>query len=244
MFGLKTFPGMERCHLVIELICLGHHESGEGDVVTMDCLGMTIGAIGAIGTRWKTTSSSAVCSGLLIGDDLLLSLKLDILLGVVMDVKTKPRRINVTVAPDEKSAEDRLCKDVQDTVEGGLRVRRNHIATLADTPGDGVQSPQHGGQGSALEESLADICAHGVGVPAGFPGELIEDVEEGDAAEYEEAPFVSRPDECADEAGDDHDPVDEDHEHDRRPRHAGCEHQVKQQERCGNEPINVASKND
>lgn len=38
-----------------------------------------------------------------------------ILLGVVVDVKTEAGRVDVAVAPDEQSTEDRLGKEIQDT---------------------------------------------------------------------------------------------------------------------------------
>lgn len=76
-------------------------------------IGGAVGSIGSVG-------GDAVVSGLLIGNALLLALELNILLGVVMDVQTKITRVDVAVAPDQESAEDRLGEDVEDTVEDGL----------------------------------------------------------------------------------------------------------------------------
>ena len=39
-------------------------------------------------------------------------------------------------------------------------------------------------------------------------------------------PFTIRAYQCADEAGDDHDPVEEDGPYDGRPWHAGCEEKI------------------
>lgn len=46
--------------------------------------------------------------------------------------------INIAVTPKEESAKDRLRTNIQDTVEDGLRVRRDDIAALAKAPGDGI----------------------------------------------------------------------------------------------------------
>jgi hypothetical protein len=185
-------------------------------------------------------SSGASCGrSLTVGDDLLPALELEVLLVVVVDVKTKAGRVDVAVAPNEQATEDRLGQDIENTVESGLRVGRNVVATLADTPGDRVESPQHGGERAADHESLADLLAHGVGVLAGFPGEHVEDVEERDAAESEVAPLVAGPDERAGKTGDDHDPINQDDVEDRGPGHAGSEQQVGEQQRSGDEPIDV-----
>lgn len=61
----------------------------------------------------------------------LLALKLEVLLVVVVDVQTKSGRVDVTVAPDEKSTEDWLSQDIKDAIEDGLGVRRDVVATLA-----------------------------------------------------------------------------------------------------------------
>ena len=83
---------------------------------------------------------------LLVGDALLLLLELKVLLRVVVDVEAERGRVDVAVAPDQQSTEDRLGQDVEHAVESGFRVGRDKIAALAYAPSDGVQSPQDGGQ--------------------------------------------------------------------------------------------------
>ena len=61
--------------------------------------------------------------------------------GVVVDVDAKLLRSDVTVAPDEESTEAGLGDEVKDGVEDGLGVGRDDVATLAETPGNGVEDP-------------------------------------------------------------------------------------------------------
>jgi hypothetical protein len=195
--------------------------------------------------RRKNNSSNAVAvgaggHGLLVSDLPLPALELDVLLRVVVDVETERGGVDVAVAPDEESTEDRLSQNVEHTVEGSLGVGGDEVGTLADAPGDGVESPQDGGQGAADQEGAADVAAQGVGVLARFPAEHVEDVEEGDAAEDEVAPLVAGADEGAGETGDDHDFVDEDDEEDRGPRHAGGKEQVGEKQRGGDDPVDVS----
>ena len=54
------------------------------------------------------------------------------------------------MAPQKQSAEHWLRKQVQDSVEDRLRVWWDYIATLADTPGDWVEDPEEGREGTAV----------------------------------------------------------------------------------------------
>jgi hypothetical protein len=59
----------------------------------------------------------------------------------ISDAESKTGRINIAMAPKKQGAKHRLGKEVQDAVEDGLRVGRDDIASLADTPGNGVENP-------------------------------------------------------------------------------------------------------
>ena len=122
-----------------------------------------------------------------------------ILLGVVGDGKTEAGGVDVAVAPDQQSAENRLGKQVEDTVEVSLAVGRDDIATLAETPSKRVQDPKDGGEGAAGEEGPTNVAAEGLGAAAGFPDENIQDVEEGDAAKDKIAPLVAAEDKSTNE---------------------------------------------
>ena len=101
---------------------------------------------------------------------------------VVANGHTNRRGVNVAVTPNEKSTEDGLGDEVKNTVEDGFRVGRDDVAALAKTPGDGVQDPEEGGERAADGEALADLGTVARSVAAGLEDELIDDVEEGDAA--------------------------------------------------------------
>ena len=101
---------------------------------------------------------------------------------IIPDGHTDRCRVDVAVTPDEESTKTGLSNEVKDTVEDSLRVGRNDVATLAETPGNGVQDPEQCGQGTAVGEALADFGAIASSVAAGFPDELVDDIEEGDAA--------------------------------------------------------------
>lgn len=164
-----------------------------------------------------------------------------ILLGVVVDVETKAGRVDVAVAPDKQSTEDRLGQEVKDTVEEGLAVGVDDVTTLRQAPGNWVESPEEGGQRSADEECAADISAHGIGVAAGLPDQDVEDVEESDTAENEVSPLVRGRDQSTDKTSDDHDLVNKNDVEDSRGRERGGEQQVEQKERGGNDPVDVAN---
>jgi hypothetical protein len=167
-----------------------------------------------------------------------------VLLVVVVDVKTKTGRVNSAVTPDEEGTEDRLGDQVENTVEDGLRVRRDDVATLADTPGDGVEDPEQSGERATQGEAAADILSENVGVAATLPDENPDDVEESNAAKDEVAPLVGAADEGTNKTSNDHDFIDENDEEKSGPRHCGGQHQVEEKERGGDEPIDVADVED
>jgi hypothetical protein len=163
-----------------------------------------------------------------------------VLLVVVVDVKTETGRVNTAVTPDEKGTKDRLGDQVENTVEDSLRVSRDDVATLTDTPGEGVQNPEKSGERATQGEAAADILAENVGMTATLPDEDPDDVEESKAAEGEVTPLVGATDEGTDETSDNHDLIDENDEEDGRPGQSGGQHQVEKKERGSDEPIDVA----
>lgn len=193
----------------------------------------------AIGSS-SGASDTGGSGSLAVSDVLLLALKLDVLLVVVVNVKAKSGRVDVAVAPDEESAEDGLGENVEDTIKDSLGVGRDVVTTLAKTPSNRVKSPQDSGQRAAGQEGPADIFAHGVGVLAGLPSEDVDDVSQCDTSEYEVTPLVAGPDKSTGKSSDNHDPVDEDDVEHGRPGHASGEKQIGEQQRCGDEPVNVA----
>jgi hypothetical protein len=160
---------------------------------------------------------------------------------VILDGKTKTSRVNVPVSPDKESTEDWLGQEVEDAVEDGLRIWRNDVAALGNTPCNGVQDPQECSQGSAHEECTLDIATEVPGVRARLPDQLVDDVDESKVAESEVSPLVLGGDECANKTGDNHDLIDDDGPQDARPWHSSGEHEVGQEQRGGDDPVDVAN---
>lgn len=156
-------------------------------------------------------------------------------------MKAQSGRVDASVPPDEQGSEDRFRQKVQDSVEDGLGIRGNDVAALTDAPGDRIHDPQEAGQGTAVQERTADVGAEKAGVPAGRPGEVIQNIKESNHAKGEVAPLVRRLDKCANQAYDDHDEVDRDDRENGRPRHSSREQQVQQEQRRCDHPVNVAS---
>ena len=61
------------------------------------------------------------------------------------------------MSPQEESTKDWLGEEVKDAVEDSLRVGGDDVASLTDTPGDGVEEPQTNGPAAADGEHLVDI---------------------------------------------------------------------------------------
>ena len=93
------------------------------------------------------------------------------------------------MAPDEKSTENRLRHQIQDAVEDSLRVWRDDVATLTETPCDRVQAPEGESPNTTDEEGAVHIGAESLGVLTCDPTYIVGDEEEGDAAEDEVRPL-------------------------------------------------------
>jgi hypothetical protein len=165
------------------------------------------------------------------------------------------------MAEEEQRTKDRLRDKIENTVEDSLRVRRDDVAALTDTPGNGVQDPDDGCQATARYKYLANILADVVGVLASFPGELIDDINEGDAAyimlvrvltvrrrieltESKVSPLVGALDQSANKTSNNHDLVNEDDVQNCRPRHASGEEKIHEKQRSSDEPVDISNVED
>lgn len=101
---------------------------------------------------------------------------------IVTDAEAETRWVNVAVTEDEQSTEDRLGEEVENAIEDGLRIGSNDVTSFRNTPGNGVDNPENGGEGTTHQEHATNILAQVVGVDAGFPGELVDDIDQGGAA--------------------------------------------------------------
>ena len=133
--------------------------------------------------------SDAIVGAIVAGEAILLAVTSNMagandrwVIIVVTDVETQASRVDTLVAPQEESTEDGLGHDVQHAVEDGLGVGSDEVATLGQSPGDGVKEPEEDGPDTADEVGLADVGAEGGGVLAGGPDDGPGDPEEGDIA--------------------------------------------------------------
>jgi len=160
---------------------------------------------------------------------------------VVVDAETKSSGVDVAVAPDEESTEDRLGQEIQDTVEDSLRVRGEDVSTLRKSPGDWVDEPKEDGPASTEEVGTVDFATDGSGVLATDDDDVVGDEEESSTAEDEVTPLVARDDEGTNETGDDHDFVHEDGVEDGGPWETSSEQNVQQKKRSSDDPVNVSN---
>jgi hypothetical protein len=160
---------------------------------------------------------------------------------VILDSQTETSGVDVPVSPDKERTEARLGQEVEDTVEDCLGVRRDDVSTLTDTPCNRVQDPQESGERSAVEESLLNITSIRARVSAGFPNQLVDNVDECKTAESEVSPLVPGLDESSNQTGDNHNLVDNDGPENGGPWHTGGKEEIGKKKRSGNEPIDVAN---
>lgn len=106
--------------------------------------------------------------------------------------------------------------------------------------GNGVQEPQEDGKNTTLQEGRLDGATEGIRVATSVNDEFVDDEEQRGGAKGPVAPFVRGARKGADQPRDDHDLVGEDRDQERGPWHAGGEEQVREQQRRGDEPVNVA----
>jgi hypothetical protein len=138
-------------------------------------LRLSLSSGGSVGNIDSAVVGSSLLSGLDIG-----ALGQDALINIP-NSESKASRVDVAMAEEEKRTKDRLRDKIKDAVEDSLRVRRDDVAALADTPGDWVEDPDDGCQATTRDKDLTNILTDMVGVFAGFPGELINDIDKCDA---------------------------------------------------------------
>jgi hypothetical protein len=159
---------------------------------------------------------------------------------VILDGKAKTSGVDVPVSPDEESTEARLGQEIENTVEDGLRVGRDDVATLANSPRNRVQDPQESGERSAVEEGLLNITSVGAGMGARFPNQLVHDINERKTTEREVSPLVPGLDKSSNKTGDNHNLIDNDGPENSGPWHTSGKKEIGEKKRSGNEPVDIA----
>lgn len=184
--------------------------------------------------------------------------------GVGVDIRVLPRAeakhmiVDAAELPEEEEQEEGARDNIEDTVPDHLRARRDDVRALSESPADRV-SDEHerevcGGKNVALAEraSLGERaagCLPEEGEPNEISSELkcaateswdIPDVDESTSTEDIVTPLVVAGHQCTNQAADDKDDSGEGSENNVRDREAGCEQELKQQERQGYEPLDVS----
>lgn len=108
---------------------------------------------------------------------------------IIADMKPKSGRVDVAVAPEKKSAEDRLSHDIENPIEDGFRVWSDDVAALTQSPGDGVEEPKEDSPDAADRISAGDVTTEGDGVFASGPGDGPCNPKESGTAEDEIGPL-------------------------------------------------------
>ena len=159
---------------------------------------------------------------------------------VVNDLQTEARWVDSAVTPKEESTENGLGTEVKNTIEDGLRIWCDDVATLRQTPSDRVEEPEEGCPSATDEECATNITTKLVGVGTGFEEKHVCDEKEGGTTEDVVSPLVAAVHEGTRQTSDDHDLVDENGVGDCRPWKARRKEQVHKQERRGDDPVDVA----
>jgi hypothetical protein len=205
------------------------------------------------------TAVTAVVGGCPSNTDVLLIFVVNWVI-VVADVEAESCWVNVAATEGEHGTEDWLGEDVENTVEDGLRVWRDDVATLAKAPGDWVDEPEEDSLGTAEEEDLANLRADGKGMLVRNLGNVVCNEEKGENCEDEATPLVSACNESTNKTSDNCDLVNEDSPEDGGPWETGSQEQIHEKKLhrlaaaearrrmftywCGNEPIDVSDVED
>lgn len=137
--------------------------------------------------------------------------------------------------------EDWLGDQIEDTVGDHLRVWRDDVATVGNTPDDGVDEPDNREEDGGRGEGSLVSWAKGGGRSSSWADENPPDVEQSGATKGEETPFVGRLDEGTDKTGDNHDKVEEDEGDNVREWETGGENKGEEQSWGGDDPVDVSS---
>ena len=105
-------------------------------------------------------------------------------------MKTQLLRVDVTMSKKEQRAKDWLGEQVQDTVENGLAVRSDNVATFRKTPCNRVEEPEEDGEDSTHQVDPTNIRSKCSCVFSGNKDEHIHDIEESQVAKDIVAPLL------------------------------------------------------
>lgn len=78
-------------------------------------------------------------------------------IGVVIDPKSKPGGSNTPMTIDQCNAEDRLSKEVENSVENAFIIRPDNVPTFTHPPGYRVEEPDDQGEDAAKHVYAIDV---------------------------------------------------------------------------------------
>lgn len=149
---------------------------------------------------------------------------------------------HAAVCEQEPGTKDWLGKDVENSIGNDLLVDAENSSTIGDTPDDWVDEPDDDGVGRDGAVELAKIGAFGASLGTTIENKVPDDDEEGNAGNGIPTPalWVVLRAVGSEQASQDHDDISSNSHDDVAAACASKEEQVKQQERSGQAPINVA----
>lgn len=146
----------------------------------------------------------------------------------------------VANSEEESSEEYGTDDDIEHTVPDHLGSGGDEVGSFSETPADGV-GDQHEGDVASSGEVGAAVGTVSDGSGAGsVEEERRPDVEHSNEAEGIETPLVGAADQSTNETADDSGDGHEESGHDIGEREAGGEENLKEEEREGDEPLDVA----
>jgi len=160
-----------------------------------------------------------------------------------------PEAINragiLAVSEQEPEAKDWLGKDVQDGISNDLSINRPPTGTISNTPDDWVQGPDDEGEATNGSEQLGGTTVLGLDRTTTWHDELVDDDQEGGTGHGIVCPLLTLSSaKGGEETKEDHEQVGSDDDNDVSTAHASEEGKIKEEERSGQGPVNVASPED
>jgi len=151
----------------------------------------------------------------------------------------------LAVGEQEPEAEDWLGKDVQDGIGNDLSINRPPTGTISDTPDDWVQGPDDDGEATNGSEQLGGAAVLAHDSTTTWDGKLVDDDQEGGTGHGIVCPLLTLSSaESSEETKEDHEQVGDDDDNNVSTAHAREEGKIKEEERSGQGPVDVASPED
>lgn len=151
----------------------------------------------------------------------------------------------LAVCEQEPETEDRLGKNVQDSIGNDLRIDSENTSFISKSPNDWVKSPDNDGEATNRSEELCGSITLAHGCTTTRDDELVEDEKICNYCHCKVSPFLALASaEGSEETKQNHDDICDDGNKDGRSIHASQKCEIEEKERSGESPINVSSPKD